>query len=152
MTSKHWTDADFPEMSWHDVHVHGLRLIEGEHGTGELILDIDYILEWLKKDKTFAFRIAPAVLQFHQISGLRMALDYARPTIGIVPFSLSGIRREPITYKTGYQSFRWFLEVNCPEGSLEFEAPSFTQTLSGPELVSPNQRLLPAERGERHGV
>ena len=152
MKSTRWTDADFSEMSWHDVHVHGLRVVEGEHGTGELNLDIDYILEWLKKDQAFSFRIAPAILQFHHMSGLRMALDYATPTIGIVPFSISGIKREPVTYKTGYNSFRWRLEVNCPEGSLEFEAPSFTQVLSGPEMISNNQRLLPSERGEKHGV
>ena len=145
---KSWSLADFEQMSWHDVHVHGFRVVEGEHGTGELILDIDYILEWLKGEKGFQFRIAPALLQFHQMSNLRFSLDYAKPTAGIVPFSLNGIKREPISHATGHNSFRWELEINWPDGALSFESPGFTQSLRAPECVTANQRLLPTERGE----
>ncbi|TVT59987.1 MAG: hypothetical protein FHK82_03160 [Sedimenticola thiotaurini] len=139
-------------MSWHDVHVHGFRLVEGEHGAGELVLDIDYILEWLRDEESFRFRIAPATLQFHQISNLRFYLDYATPTIGIVPFSLNAITRAPATYRTGYKTFRWNLEINCPVGECSFECPGFTQTLRAPEQISNLQRLLPSERGEINGV
>src|SRR5262245_20244864 len=37
-----WTDADFGDLSWHDCSVHALRIVEGPHGAGELILDLDY--------------------------------------------------------------------------------------------------------------
>jgi hypothetical protein len=39
-----WSTDDFEEMSWHDVHVHGLRIVEndGNDGSAELFLDIDY--------------------------------------------------------------------------------------------------------------
>lgn len=127
-----WTEADFEKLSWHDVHVHGLRIVEGEHGAGDLLLDIDYILEWQKQEKSFSFRIAPATLSFHQITDLKLSLDFATPTAGIVPFSLFGITREPITYPTGYKSFSWELEIVWPEGSFTFKAPRFTQTLTGP--------------------
>jgi hypothetical protein len=42
-----WTEADFDSLGWHDVHVHGFRVLDGEHGAGELWLDIDYILDWV---------------------------------------------------------------------------------------------------------
>lgn len=47
MTSSNptWTDRQFAEMSWHDNHVHGLQIVRGAHGSGELVLDIDYIEE-----------------------------------------------------------------------------------------------------------
>lgn len=149
---KKWVTEDFDKMSWHDVHVHGFRLIEGEHGTGELVLDIDYILEWVRNKESFSFRIAPATLLFYEISNLRFCLDYATPTIGIVPFSLNAIKREPITYPTGHKSFRWDLEINCPDGNLSFECPGFTQTLRESDRISSLQRLLPSERGELNGV
>jgi hypothetical protein len=31
-----WTAADFPQMSWHDNHFHGLAIRSGEHCTDEL--------------------------------------------------------------------------------------------------------------------
>jgi hypothetical protein len=47
-----WTESDFDTMSWHDNHVHGIRVEQDnpEHGTGILALDLDYILEWLRGD------------------------------------------------------------------------------------------------------
>ena len=43
MAVMRWTHEQFSEMSWHDNHVHALRVVEGPHGTGELILDLDYV-------------------------------------------------------------------------------------------------------------
>jgi hypothetical protein len=38
---------------------------EDPRGDGQLELDIDYILEWLRpSESTFAFRVAPAALTF----------------------------------------------------------------------------------------
>jgi len=48
MTLGPWSESQFAEMSWHDNHVHALRVVEGAHGAGDLVLDIDYILEWLQ--------------------------------------------------------------------------------------------------------
>ena len=63
-----WTDADFERMSWHDNHVHAIRFVEGQNGEGELVLDIDYILEWQKADgAAFLFRVQPATLVFHGV-------------------------------------------------------------------------------------
>ncbi len=38
-----WADGDFDQMPWHDNAVHGIRIIEGQHGSGELALDLDYM-------------------------------------------------------------------------------------------------------------
>src|SRR5205807_5681820 len=39
-----WDESHFDQMSWHDSHVHGVHIREGNHGCGDLELDIDYIL------------------------------------------------------------------------------------------------------------
>ena len=146
-----WSTPDFESMGWHDVHVHALRIEQGEHGSGALVLDIDFILEWHKDKSCFSFRVAPATLRFHDITELRIALDYATPTAGMCPFSLGGITRELVTYATGYQTFRWVLSVNWPQGQITFNGPGFTQELAGPEVVSSNQSLSPAHR-KRPGI
>ena len=98
-----WTENDFDSLGWHDIHVHGFQIIEGEHGDeyhadGELWFDLDYILEWMHPDSeggAFRFRIAPASLRFRDVSSLRLALDYETPTAAMGPFSIDGIERAP---------------------------------------------------------
>ena len=94
-----WHTADFDALSWHDVHVHGFRIVENGDGTAELQLDIDFILEWLSLESghgLFRFRIAQAMLQFHEVFGLRFALDYVACSAGMSAFAIEGITRVPL--------------------------------------------------------
>ena len=93
MHPRRWTNDDFEAMSWHDCHVHALRITEGQHGSGELELDIDYILEWRREQNTYSFLLVPARLRFHDVFALRIAVDWHHASAGLGPFSLSGIER-----------------------------------------------------------
>jgi hypothetical protein len=139
-----WDESHFDEMSWHDNHVHGLRIREGHHGHGELDLDIDYILEWLcPNEGTFAFRVAPATLTFINVFDLRIEIDYAAATAGITPFSIDGITREAAG--SGGDP-RWTLELNWPKGAISFTASGFRQILRAPAIVTSSQTLTEHER------
>jgi len=144
-----WTADDFDEMSWHDVHVHGFRFdtFKDDNGSADLVLDIDYILKWEKSGNGFLFTVCRADLRFHDVFGLKLELDYATPTAGMCPFSLAGLEREIVKLPTGYQSYKWRLPINWPKGSLEFQAPGFTQVLTGTPHVQPNQALMDEKRG-----
>ena len=145
-----WTTEDFDSMSWHDVHVHGLHLdrYNDSEGSADLVLDIDYILKWDRSGDTYLFTVCRADLRFHEVFGLKFTLDYATPTAGMSPFSISGIEREVLKASTGYQSYKWRLPINWPKGSLEFQAPGFTQVLTGtPHVQSGRQSLTPEQRG-----
>ncbi len=147
--SQKWTTADFDNLSWHDCHIHGFRLgkINNQHGTADLEFDIDFIIEWLvQADRTFRFRIGPATLAFLGVSGLRVELDYATPTAGMTPFSIDGINREPLSYPTGYSSFRWRLPVSWPAGEITFDSPGFTQVLRQEPIIYERQCLTAAQR------
>ena len=124
-----WTETDFDRLSWHDVDVYGFRLESFDEalGTADLVLDIDYILAWNCVDGAIDLDRSRASLRFHQVFGLKVALDYAAASAGMCAFSLDAIHREPLPY----DGWRWRLEVNWPMGVLEFEAKGFTQTLSG---------------------
>jgi hypothetical protein len=132
---REWTETDFAELSWHDNSVHGLRIVEASHGAGELVLDLDYILEWLPAGGQFQFRIAPAELRFHEVTELCMSLDYAAASAALVPFTLDGIQRDSDSPQ------RWVLSINWPEGEISFIAAGYTQTLTGEPRITEQQSL-----------
>ena len=88
-----WTQEQFEEMSWHDNHVHAIRIVEGSYGPGQLVLDLDYILEWINDKEGFQFRLQPVMLTFFEVADLRISLDYATPTAALGPFSIHAIER-----------------------------------------------------------
>lgn len=143
-----WYTEDFDSLSWHDVHVHGIRFasFNEEEGAADLVLDIDYILSWEKSGNQFLFTVCRADLIFHDAFRLKFELDYLSPTAGMCPFSIDEIQREPLEFTTGFKSFRWHIAINWPRGSLEFEAPGFTQTLVDGPVTKGAQSLSPEER------
>ena len=77
-----WTEADFEQMGWHDCAVHALAFRPERF---ELRLDLDYILEWVAPTEPggpFTFRVAPATLVFHNVSGVTADLQ---PGTGVLP-------------------------------------------------------------------
>ena len=147
-----WSTEDFESMSWHDVHVHGFRFVSfnDEEGSADLVLDIDYILEWKRDGNVFFFLVAPAALRFKDVFGLKLSLDYASPSAGMCPFSIDGISRELVEFPNGYTSYRWFIKVNWPYGEIQFRSPGFTQSLTGVPVPNSAQWLDPGLRGGRH--
>ncbi len=139
----------FEQMNWHDNHVHALAIEAGEDGTGKLVLDIDHIAEWICcSDNSFAFMIVPSTLTFHEVSNLAIAINYAARSIGVTPFSIHQIHREPIQYPNGYATFKWRIELNCPDGEITFEAPSFSQISRCNAIRSEKQFLSVEERSQ----
>ena len=43
-----YTEADFGSMGWHDCHIHAIALEPLPSEPGRLLLDIDYLVEWLR--------------------------------------------------------------------------------------------------------
>jgi len=144
-----WTDADFDSLNWHDCHVHGIQIVEGEHGAGELWLDLDYILEWLcptEENGQVIFRIAPAMLKFRSVFDLRMRLNYKDSAAAITPFSIDGIERSPVDQPSHNSHYQWTIKVNWPTGSMTFESQGFTQQLTGPVIHTDQQCLNELDR------
>jgi hypothetical protein len=141
-----WTETDFDHMSWHDNHVHGLQIRSGEDGFGEVVFDIDYILEWLPPvdGVHYRFRIAPATFTFRNVANLRLHVDYASHAVG--PFSIGDVKRTPIDSQTGARYFEWNIDLNSPEGSASFHASGFAQVLRGPAQLTTAQWLDPPQR------
>jgi hypothetical protein len=141
--------SNFEELNWHDNAIHGFHIREGEDNcNGELDFDIDYILEWIAPvDNTFSFRVAPAILTFHDVSDLIISINYASATAAVQPMTIHEIHREVKNYQNGYSSFNWKVEINWPPQSFfTFSSSSFSQTIYGQQIISGAQYLQPSER------
>jgi hypothetical protein len=141
--------SEFEKMIWHDNAIHGFHIREsGDNCNGELDFDIDYILEWLApENNSFSFRVAPAMLTFHDVSDLIISINYAKITAAVQPMTIHEIRREVINYANGFSSFKWMIEINWPLDSfISFEASGFTQKMYGQQVASGAQYLQPSER------
>ena len=145
MHPRRWSQENFEAMSWHDCHVHSLRVTEGMHGSGVLELDLDYILEWRREQEKYTFLLVPVKLSFQEVSDLHVSLDWAVPSAAMGPFSLAGVERT-VEERADYKATVWRLPVNWPSGLLTFEASGFTQESWGREVLSPDQVLQPGER------
>lgn len=147
--------ADF---SWHDNLIYALRLQTAEPDIGawhsNLILDIDHIVEW-RCDAVDGgrFRVAPATLIFHDVTDLRLSIDFGDSGFAqaLNLMSIATVWKKPVTARNAvgpFEYYRWRIVLNLPkDGEISFGASGFTQShRAEPKLV--HEPWLPAsERG-----
>ena len=69
-----WTEADFDVMGWHDNKIHAMAVEPGPDYPGRLLLDLDYIIEWVAPEppaRDLSSWICPATLVFDPASPAR---------------------------------------------------------------------------------
>ncbi|XZG69537.1 hypothetical protein ACTSKR_12875 [Chitinibacteraceae bacterium HSL-7] len=142
-----FSTEDFESIQWHDNAIHAFRIIEGEL-CGDLVLDIDFIVEWLELvDGIFQFRVAPSDLRFHEISDLVISINYEAASAIVQPITIYEIRREDITYRDGSTSFSWEIELHWPPNSfISFRSAAFTQSQRMAPVTIDSQWLVPELR------
>ncbi|MBP1861056.1 hypothetical protein [Rhizobium herbae] len=129
------SDAKFDIMGWHDSRVYSLILPKDDCS---LTIDLDYIFQWHQRDGQFVgFDVAPCLLTFHNISGLKIALDYAnRGSAYISDIHRKGPKPAP---KAGVEL--WEYEIELDSGTISFTATGYTQSVTGPIVFSESQDL-----------
>lgn len=160
------TDDRFESTSWHDCPVWGwaIRTPEPDRDdwTSRLLLDIDYIVEWMcgVGDGPARFRIAPATLTFDDVTDLRMALDWrtGQTRATLYPLTIDSVSRSMIENEPPAlpaPRYRWRIDLCGPEtGNLAFDASAHTLHLRAPPIVKREQVLDLHERvgAFGHGV
>jgi hypothetical protein len=137
-----WTEADFDTLSWHDNAVQAIAWEPLPSEPGRLLLDIDYILQWVAPEPPsdrLSFWVSPATLVFKPAWDLITGIDR---TGWAFQLSLLEIKRSEPS-ETGY--YDWTLEGDGITVTLS--APGFTQYLRRPPVHSRGQSLTAEERG-----
>ena len=147
-TSKtRWTDADFDSMGWHDCTIHALGVDQDGECQSDLVLDLDYIVEWIETPKgSFRFRVAPAILRFPGVDKLHVQTLLAFGE----GLEIDSIDRVPCEDETFPDHYHWTIGMhtywNDDRNRIEFDATGFVQALTGPPVVTYDQCLTPRKR------
>jgi hypothetical protein len=158
-----YTESDFDRLSWHDCHVWRLELRAGDpetnDWTSDLVLDLDFIAEWLCEVGGGArFRVAPATLVFHGVTDLRIGIDWGSTGFqcALHEVSIDRIERAPIQDQKVFLDrpyYRWIIRLNWPSsGEIAFGAVGFTLTLRGEPVLIDKQSLSRLERTRLAGA
>lgn len=129
---KIWTDSDFEKMGWHDCRIYRISLSDN------LVLDIDYILQWNKPDiegLPFTFWVAPATLVFENISKIQFEIDTAFD---------EAVEIEDIELNKSGNKLEW--TIITQQGNIEFEACGFTQYIRQEPFFQFGQTISYIER------
>ena len=139
-----WTEADFEQMGWHDVHVHAVAF---RPETFELWLDIDYIFSWVDpqgSETHYSFWVAPATLVFENVYNLKFDIESPDGDM-----SLQGIERSaastPRNAVTKHTEWRWQLDFN--EGQMTLRSVGYSQFTRRPPVLVRAQQLTLEQRG-----
>jgi hypothetical protein len=141
-----WTEADFTEMSWHDCQVNSIALDQDGEWQSDLVFHIDFILEWLcGTDKSYRFRVAPAVLRFANLDNLKLDVSLRFKQ----PLEIYSIDRSDVA-NAGCKRFHWTIKLqdypDLKDNVIEFNATGFTQELTGGAMETKAQNLTEAQR------
>ena len=120
-----WTEADFDDLGWHDCTIHDLGLDQDGEYQGDLLLDLDYIVEWIEAPKnSFRFRVAPALLRFQNVDKLRIQTLLAFKQ----PLEIDSIDRGPPEDKAFPDHYHWTITIHSysqnDSNRIEFEVLS----------------------------
>ncbi len=134
-----WTDQDFDNMSWHDVPVHAFSIIPKDYYY-ELMLDIDYIFEWINPTppvKHYSFIMAPATLTFTGVWDIETNI-VTRKTV-LEPLSILKIERLNPRKNENDKVTEWDWSIQLEQGTIKFNGYGYNQyTRRKPILIETN--------------
>ena len=129
-------------MRWHDNPIHAITFSDNF----EILMDIDYIFEWVLKGKKYIFWISPCTLIFENV--YELAFDVG-PTIPGLTIDL--VTREnpqkPKNFKHIKRDIEYDWTIEMQEGTISFKSIGYKQFVrQKPRLIS-TQKLDTIERG-----
>ncbi len=151
------TDSEFDTLSWHDNIVYALRFSVGDamrgDGRSDLVFDIDHIVEWVRSETgQIQFRVAPATLTFHDVTDLRIAVDFGDSGCQTMmnELSISTIARKTLTDQKiclDRPYYQWRIDLNLPQGGhIAFGASGMSQEIRADPILLEEQRFSVLDR------
>lgn len=140
-----WTEEDFERMGWHDALVHAFSF---QPADWELLLDLDYILEWVDPapgEASYRFWSAPATLVFSDVTDLQIELE-PFPAFEIADISRSD-PQAPDGREDTPSAVHWLWTLDFHNGRATFRSTGYTQWFRRPPVFNNSQSLTLEERG-----
>lgn len=141
-----WTENDFERMGWHDSQVYAFAF---SPETFELLLDIDYIFQWVQPEpgeEFFKFWVAPVTLIFQNVYDVDFDLQIM--TAGLEIDSI--IREQPRTPRNAEyieNNIEWLWTLDCQQGEIKLWSAGYKQYIRAAPRFDKGQRLGLSARG-----
>jgi len=139
-----WNESDFEQMGWHDSKIYALEFRDESF---ELILDIDYILEWVNpsdNETQFKFWVAPATLVFRNVWNLNINIESLDLEIQDLHRSNP---RPPKNINSIKESLEYDWNIGTNSGEIAFTAVGYKQYFRKDAVLSSLQKVGLNERG-----
>ena len=134
-----YSEEDLDRLCFHDCHV---KAISWQASKYEIVLHIDYIVEWIQPESpgaVFRFWICPAEIRFQNVDGARLQMDWKG---GLPKCIIDGIiRGESRRAPTGVEESFWDIEFIEPAGSMSLWATGWKLVFTGSPVLSHSQTL-----------
>lgn len=131
-----YSAADFESLGFHDCYVYGIRWISSSYS---LIIDLDYIVQWLETNGSYNFWVAPSELRFDYASEVKISLDWTKLPMDCQVQDVH--RHDRKATPNGSNSYHWEIEFVRPYGSIDLWATDFRLSLQATPILSPAQHL-----------
>jgi hypothetical protein len=147
-----FTEQDFDDLSFHDNLLRGVLLrTEYETDESDLVLEIDYIADWVVSENVQEWLIAAADLTFHGVTGLKLSFDShdEKFQVCIAGDWILDLKRSPVVPQLVHLDrpyWRWHFDF-AMDTLLTFGAYGFTLQLRQEPILHNEQCLPLAVRG-----
>lgn len=136
-----WTDSDLDTMNWHDNKIHAVALDGHNH---QLLLDIDYICKWVKRENYFLFWVAPSTLIFRNVFDVTISTETTDLVILEIKKS-NATKPRNADHIEELNEYKWTIETTA--GEITFKSVGFTQLIRRHPTLLKRQELNLSERG-----
>jgi hypothetical protein len=123
-------------LGFHDCYVHGIRWSSTSYS---LLLDLDYIVQWIEIEGAFNFWVAPAELRFDYSSDVKVLLDWGKFPMQCQVKDIHRHGSKPTP--NGSENYHWEIEFAVPHGSIDLWATDFRLTFQAMPVLRPVQYL-----------
>jgi hypothetical protein len=139
-----YTHDDFERLSFHDNLLRSFA-IRCDTGRSDLILDIDYIDEWITPCTRPSWKVASADLTFHGVTGLDLSMNWddkryqtSRAGDWILDVTREAVQEQLVYLDRPYYVWRFAFAMNS---RLSFGAYGFTLKLRQEPIEHQEQSL-----------
>jgi len=142
-----WTERDFDVMNWHDNVIHGFSILAKDQEY-ELLLDIDYIFDWIQPvppDNYYSFVVAPATLSFADVWDIQT--DIATRKSVLESLRILDIQRlnQRIFEHSNFTTWEWI--ITLVQGTIKFTSSGYSQYIRRKPMPYETHILEDDQRG-----
>ena len=138
-----WTEDDFENMQWHDNPIHAITFSDNF----EIIIDIDYIFEWILKGKKYFFWISPCTFIFENVYDLTFDVGPISPGFTI-DFITKENPQKPKNAEYVKRDTEYYWTIEMQEGTISFKSIGYKQFVRQKPRLLATQKLDTLQRGE----